>query len=196
MDELSTWVHSRPGTNGGNTRVCWLRGSPRVSTSATAALVAAKSKNEGTLACSFFFSGDNPELNHSHYFALAIAHGLASYSEDLQRLINGIIRSRPQLLDATMEEQFAHLVTQPLLQWNAPGNPADPLVVINGLDECTEAKDQRGVLSVVASAVETGLPLQFLICSQPNDHLWDLFNNPSRTKFLLLDGDAIAHRRV
>ncbi|KAJ8076011.1 hypothetical protein PM082_021993 [Marasmius tenuissimus] len=194
MEELSTWARSKPEANGGNPRVCWLRGSPRVSTSATAALMAAKSKSEGTLACSFFFSREDPGLNHPRHLALAIAHGLASYSEDFQKLIDCIILSRPQLLSAPMKEQFFHLVTQPLLQQNRRGDSVAPLVVINGLDECTEAKDQRHVLSVVASAAETGIPLRFLICSQPNDHLWDHFDNLPYAKFLRVDGDAAADR--
>ncbi|KAL0060395.1 hypothetical protein AAF712_012810 [Marasmius tenuissimus] len=93
-----------------------------------------------------------------------------------------------------MKEQFFHLVTQPLLQQNRRGDSVTPLVVTNGLDECTDAKDQRHVLSVVASAAETGIPLRFLICSQPNDHLWDHFDNLPYTKFLRVEGDAAADR--
>ncbi|KAK1219866.1 hypothetical protein PQX77_017389 [Marasmius sp. AFHP31] len=196
MDEISAWVCSKPETNRSDPRVCWLRGSPIVSTTSTAALVAAKYMNAGTLACSFFFSREDPEINHPRYFALAIAHGLASSNEDLQQLINDTIRLQPRLLGASMEAQFAHLVARPLLQGKASKRPVTLLVVISGLDECTEMKGQQCVLSVVASAVKDGLPLRFLICSQPNDHLWGHFNNASHTKFLLLDGDAVAHQRV
>ncbi|KAL0060394.1 hypothetical protein AAF712_012809 [Marasmius tenuissimus] len=196
MDELSAWVSSKPEISGAGTRVCWLRGSPRVSTLATAALVAAKYKDEGTLACSFFFSREDPEINHPRHLSLAIAHGLASYSEDLQRLINDTIQSQPRLLAASMETQFSQLVARPLLQGKTPRAPVTLLVVINGLDECIEARDQQRVLSLVASAAKDGLPLRFLIGSQPNDILWDHFNKASDTKFLRLDGDAVADQRV
>ncbi|KAK1219867.1 hypothetical protein PQX77_017390 [Marasmius sp. AFHP31] len=122
IEELCAWALPKLGPNEGREpSVCWLRGSADMGRSTAAALIATKSEDEGTLASSFFFSKDDPDLNHPRHLVHAIAHGLGSLSEDLRQLINDAIRSRSRRLSASLEAQFLHLVARPLLQWKASG---------------------------------------------------------------------------
>ncbi|KAF9260960.1 hypothetical protein L218DRAFT_931806, partial [Marasmius fiardii PR-910] len=139
LGELLKWAQSRPTlflrkVSG----VCWLRGSAGVGKSAIAQTVAERCENKELLA-SFFFSRADPNRNNPKFLVLAIAHGISMGISGLRNSINGAIRDKPQLLQASLESQFKALVVKPLLSWkNASriimASPA--LVVIDGLDEC------------------------------------------------------------
>ncbi|KAF9254586.1 hypothetical protein L218DRAFT_841132, partial [Marasmius fiardii PR-910] len=53
------------------------------------------------------------------------------------------------------------------------------LVVIDELDECNRGELQARVLSIIVNALRntSGLPLQFLICSQPEPTIKKLFDS-------------------
>ncbi|KAK1234118.1 hypothetical protein PQX77_002682 [Marasmius sp. AFHP31] len=95
----------------------------------------------------------------------------------------------PTILDATLEDQFQELVLQPTLMWGTqrslwgfftdlPRPPVVPnIVIIDGLDECSDEDTQLRILSIIQSAYQQAphFPLRFLICSRPESWIQEAF---------------------
>ncbi|KAJ8084916.1 hypothetical protein PM082_003693 [Marasmius tenuissimus] len=144
--------------------------------------VAKACENEGLLASSFFFFRSDPKRNDPSALILTIAHGLASTSSLMRTCIEERISKDPKILEATLEVQFRELVMVPALTWNRQryiwGAPAVPnVVVIDGLDECSDEETQLRILSIIQSAYQQDphFPLRFLICSRPEAWIREAF---------------------
>ncbi|KAG7091249.1 hypothetical protein E1B28_010299 [Marasmius oreades] len=182
--------------------VCWLSGAAGVGKSAIALTVAKScAKNEG-LAASFFFFRSDPKRNNPSFLMLTIAHGLSTAIPPLRHIIDQKLANDPSILEATWEQQFAELVITPLLKrrwWRRVQERVLPrsipkypnLVIIDGLDECSDNKTQRRVLSILISAYQhSDFPLRFLICSRPESWIRDVFDDPhtsALTKRIMLN---------
>ncbi|KAM6493160.1 hypothetical protein JOM56_011294, partial [Amanita muscaria] len=78
-----------------------------------------------------------------------------------------------------IEAQFKQFITQPFLTIS-DGESSAPtstrVIVIDGLDECSDMKLQRRILKIIESAVsDPRLPLRFIISSRPEAHIEDFF---------------------
>ncbi|KAK1229985.1 hypothetical protein PQX77_006938 [Marasmius sp. AFHP31] len=200
LEELKAWALS--SSDGDiNSRLCWVRSPRRAGKSDTAAAVAKFCDEQGRLAASFFFSKKDPNRNNPRYLIPAIAHGLALVDSNLRELIYSAIRAKPRILSTTLDAQFEHLVSRPLLQWRSTEEGAQSmLIILDGPNKCASSHEEREVLSMIASALNDNLPLRFLVFSRPDDVIWEYFNDRaalgSFTKFLLLDGDYTANENV
>ncbi|KAF9263185.1 hypothetical protein L218DRAFT_831810, partial [Marasmius fiardii PR-910] len=188
--------------------ICWLRGSAGSGKSAIAQTIAEVCEGK-ELPSSFFFSKSDPNRNNPQYLVFAIAHGITTTIPSLQSTTRQVVQNKPEILEASLESQFKALVTEPLLSrgnwlWNLVSYSrivkAPPtLVIIDGLDECHSTSDQQQVLSLVVSAMQHKLPIRFLICSHPESHIRDQFNQQNLRQFttsILLDGDLTVNQDI
>ncbi|KAL0565302.1 hypothetical protein V5O48_016720 [Marasmius crinis-equi] len=196
--------------------ICWLSGAAGVGKSAIAMTIA-KSCEEDGLVSSFFIFRSDPRRNNPSGLMLAIAHGLVVTIPRLEPVINGRITADPKILEATMELQFRELILKPSLSrsrkkpcWrrllaslgccSAP--PKDPgliitpsgpnLVIIDGLDECSDSATQLRILATIRDSYQRTphFPLRFLICSRPESWIRQAFMaQPLRdiTRSIVLD---------
>ncbi|KAF9259162.1 hypothetical protein L218DRAFT_1059889 [Marasmius fiardii PR-910] len=170
-------------------RVYWLSGPAGVGKSAVAQTIAEDCEKGGKLVASFFFSRYHPKRNVPTFLFLTIAYGLASSIPKLRDDIAHAIKSNPALLHTTLEHQFAKLITEPCSSFGGQGaewGSFPRLVVIDGLDECNGGELQTRVLSIIAKALnsQTGLPLQFLICSRPEPTIKEFFDSKTFHPYL------------
>ncbi|KAK1226446.1 hypothetical protein PQX77_010530 [Marasmius sp. AFHP31] len=163
--------------------IFWLTGAAGVGKTAIAMTVAKSCENEDLLASSFFFFRSDARRNNPSAFILTIAHALASTSPLMRTCIETKISKDPRILEATMEVQFHELVVVPALTWSRQrsmwGAPVTPnVVVIDGLDECSDEETQMRILSIIQSAYQQAgppFPLRFLICSRPEAWIREVF---------------------
>ncbi|KAF9260175.1 hypothetical protein L218DRAFT_622087 [Marasmius fiardii PR-910] len=201
---LSEWAHTSLFKKG-ITGVYWLQGSENSWRSALAQKLAKGCEGKELLA-TFFFSSRDPNRNNPQYLALAIAHDLNRQQPD----------GRPgwfRLEEETVESQFKMLVVGTFLNWRTRlydgfrfplriMMASSTLIILDGLDECGSDSEQERVLSLVLSAMEKKLPVRFLICSRPTEHLRQQFDKPDLhryTRILSLDNDAntpLANRNI
>ncbi|KAK1235921.1 hypothetical protein PQX77_000831 [Marasmius sp. AFHP31] len=193
--------------------ICWLSGPAGVGKSAIAMTVAQECENDGSLASSFFFFRTDPKRNNPSTLIPTIAHDLASTTTLIRNHIEQTISKDPRILEAVLEAQFRELIIKPALSWsrqrspwgfftNLPGSPVvSNVVVIDGLDECSNEDDQLRILSIIQSAYhqEPHFPLQFLICSRPELWLQEAFADEplfQLSKRIVLDDSLAAHEDI
>ncbi|KAF9260616.1 hypothetical protein L218DRAFT_577441 [Marasmius fiardii PR-910] len=176
----------------GSSPVCWLSGAAGVGKSAIALTFAEECEDEGLVASFFFFRSD-PKRNNPSSLVLSIAHGLVVTRPHLGPLVNQQITADPRILKATLENQYKKLVLRNLDHPSpSPAEASPDLVIIDGLDECSDPNTQQRVLSIIFSAAQQSLhsPLRFLICSRPEAWIRDVFVSSaycSLTKHIKLD---------
>ncbi|KAL0568948.1 hypothetical protein V5O48_013016, partial [Marasmius crinis-equi] len=112
-----------------------------------------------------------------------------------------------------LEDQFQELVLKPSLKWRwwrnvrelagrlSLGSKCPNLVVIDGLDECSDDKTQLRILSTISTAYKQTphSPLRFLICSRPESWLREAFDAPALrqiTECIVLDDKFLPSRDI
>ncbi|KAK1223961.1 hypothetical protein PQX77_013149 [Marasmius sp. AFHP31] len=186
--------------------ICWLSGTAGVGKTAIAMTVAKNCHQDG-LVSSFFFFRTDPRRNNPSALMLTIAYGLTVVNiSSCHDTINRRISRDPTILDAQIEEQLQELILQPLRQqkwWKRAGLRLVPhsraqrrpnLVIIDGLDECSDEESQVRVLNAILSAFQStpGFPLRFLICSRPESWIREVFDDPlvcQFSKVIVLEDD-------
>ncbi|KAG7085414.1 hypothetical protein E1B28_002975 [Marasmius oreades] len=171
--------------------VCWLSGAAGVGKSAIALTVAEECEEDGLVASFFFFRSD-PKRNNASSLILSIAHGLVVTRPHLKPLVDQRISADPRILKVKLEDQYKKLILQNLN--HPPPSESDQrmpdLVIIDSLDECSDAATQCRVLSIIFSTYQQTLqyPLRFLICSRPESWIREEFIRFSGlTKHIKLD---------
>ncbi|KAF9262122.1 hypothetical protein L218DRAFT_868321, partial [Marasmius fiardii PR-910] len=159
----------------------WLRGSAGTGKTTIAQTIAEKTSADGSLACSFFFSRNDPKRSVPTYLFLSIAFGLTSSIRPLGNVISEVIKSRPNVLKSSLETQLRELIVKQCRYIaSSKGRESLPrLVVIDGIDECQGSKEQKRVLSIITSALTEaeGLPLRSLICSRPEPAIQEVLDS-------------------
>ncbi|KAG7086909.1 hypothetical protein E1B28_002827 [Marasmius oreades] len=167
--------------------ICWLSGTAGVGKSAIALTVAEECEKDGLVASFFFFRSD-PKRNNPSSLILSITHGLVVTRPHLKPFVDQRIAVDPRILKARLEDQYKELILENL---NHPPHQRVPdLVVIDGLDECSDAATQRRVLSIIFSTYQQPYhyPMRFLICSRPESWIRQEFSRFSDlTKHIELD---------
>ncbi|KAK7037292.1 hypothetical protein VNI00_011283 [Paramarasmius palmivorus] len=146
--------------------IYWLYGPVGAGKSAIAQSLAEVGQEEGYLASSFFFSRQDPKRNTAHPLFLTIAYGLANSIPELRDLIEHAIRENPDLLQASLEEQFQRLIVEPCKSLSHL-HDQPWLIIIDGLDECIGSQEQQRILLIIATALFERIRLCFLLCSRP-----------------------------
>ncbi|KAL0563334.1 hypothetical protein V5O48_018736, partial [Marasmius crinis-equi] len=182
---ISDWNSS----GGDVSPICWLSGAAGVGKTAIAMSIAKSCEEKGLLASFFFFRSD-PKRNNPSALMLTIAHGLVVSTPSSRTLINGRIARDPTILEAKLEDQFRELVLTPVSGkgwwarirrfWSrhiSNGDKVPRLIVIDGLDECSEDETQLRILTTIASSFQSvpAAPLRFLICSRPEAWIREAF---------------------
>ncbi|KAM6496479.1 hypothetical protein JOM56_009185 [Amanita muscaria] len=169
LKRLRDWVDNPTPTE----RIFWLYGPAGAGKSAIAQTIA-RLYREGEVAATFFFFKSDPSRNDGNRLFTTIAWQLAFSMTSMK---DGIVHSpnqRPHLPTSDVETQFDRLVAQPSLRTLrevATGHVA-PVIIIDGIDECTDENLQRRFLKVIGDALaDDRFPLRFLIVSRPELHI-------------------------
>ena len=186
-------------------RILWLSGSPGAGKSAIAQTIAERCKQNAAecseqkvrLAATFFFLGSSSERSTSARLVATLAYEISLFVPGAKETITKAIMDDPAIFEKDINSQLLHLITRPLALaargWNLM---QQLLIIIDGLDECTDEKEQLDVLSAISNALTTsGLPLRFFITSRLKSHIRTRFDRTdlqSATVHFVLDIDDTA----
>ncbi|KAM6491555.1 hypothetical protein JOM56_012947 [Amanita muscaria] len=156
-------------------RIIWLHGPAGAGKSAIAQTIADEYKERG-VAATFFFYRSDPSRNDGNRLFPTIAWQLAFSIPPTKDVIVDALNKTPHLPTKAVEPQFEQLVAHPFKPNNIASQTA-PVVIIDGVDECSDEKLQQRFLTVIGNAVKNHqVPLRFLIISRPEALIEETLN--------------------
>jgi hypothetical protein len=202
--------------------ILWVHGPAGAGKSAIAQTVAQNCKNRGPLVASHFFSrsSSSSERSDGDRVIPTLTLQLLQAFPVAKQYVKDVIHKNPGIFDRLCSIQMEELVIKPLqsrrlsllhfmTKWLFPfqryiGGPqayTSRLIVIDGLDECSDTEVQCDLLHIIASAhSRIPLPLCFLIASRPEIHLQRTFGSKSfeftHVKRINLGDDPDAHMAI
>ncbi|KAF9069340.1 hypothetical protein BDP27DRAFT_1197821, partial [Rhodocollybia butyracea] len=179
LKELNNWVKQdtvQVVPNDSSLR--WLYGPAGAGKSAIAQTFAESCAKDGTLAGSFFFWRTGPSRNGPERLFATLALQIAGAMPELRSIINSVVIKNPSVLTSSMEIQFSELILQPCISSPLLSSMRTRIIIIDGLDECSNSRDQQRILSIFRDAMHKyPLPFQILIASRPEPRIKEKFNN-------------------
>ena len=163
--------------------------------SAIAQTIAEMCEEEMILLASFFFSRSDPSRSDVNPLIATIAYQITLNLPQVQDAILGAIERDPLIFSKSLAVQFKSLILAPLQPLAEAGFFSRPtsrrLVILDGLDECSDSKIQKNIVEVLANAQQQHrFPLIFLIASRPEQHISLAFSTgllPDVTTRIALD---------
>ncbi|KAF9565051.1 hypothetical protein CPC08DRAFT_211949 [Agrocybe pediades] len=152
----------------------WLNGAAGCGKSAIAQSTIESCIKQGLRLASFFFNRSDPTRNHSGPLAATLAYQLycAFPKTSVQTEILSAIQEDPLIFQKTLQQQFTSLIVRPLTthfskdqssQYRVPF-----LIVIDGLDECTDRTSQKEILTGLADCLHnSNLFIPIFVASRP-----------------------------
>ncbi|KAF9565058.1 hypothetical protein CPC08DRAFT_704865 [Agrocybe pediades] len=137
----------------------WLNGAAGCGKSTIAQSTIESCTKRGLLLASFFFSRSDSTRNHAGSLVATLAYQLycAFPDTDVQTEILSAIKKDPLIFKKTLQQQFTSLIFQPLMAQFSKDKSTQHrvpfLIVIDGLDECTDRTEQKAILTGLAESV-------------------------------------------
>jgi len=156
--------------------IMWVYGPAGAGKSAIAQTIAEMCEEEMILLASFFFSRNDPSRNNVKPLIATIAYQITLNLPHVRDAILGAVEHDPLIFSKSLTVQLKSLIIEPLRPLVDAGFFNEPtsyrLVIIDGLDECSDPKVQRNIVEVLANAQrQHRLPLRFLITSRPEQNI-------------------------
>ena len=178
-----------------NAFIIWVYGPAGAGKSAIAQTIAEMCEEEMILLASFFFSRNDPSRSNANPLIATIAYQITLNLPQVRDAILLAIERDPLIFSKSLAVQFKSLIVAPLQPLAETGFltqlTSRRLVIIDGLDECSDSKVQRNILEVLGSARrQHRLPLTFLFASRPEQHISLAFSTgvlPHVTTCIALD---------
>ncbi|KIL64563.1 hypothetical protein M378DRAFT_44707, partial [Amanita muscaria Koide BX008] len=159
-------------------RILWLHGPAGVGKSAIAQTIS-YSYGRDKVGATFFFFRSDPVRNDGNRLFPTLAWQLALSVPIVKDLIAFSLEEYPDLPRKTIEAQFKQLIAEPFLTISAGESAvptSDRVIIIDGLDECSDVKLQQRILKIIGNAVaDPRFPLRFIVCSRSEAHIEDFF---------------------
>jgi hypothetical protein len=122
----------------------------------------------------FFKRGHATRGNAEMLFA-TLAYQLALNMAHLKAPISKMVE--PYLVAKSMNVQLQKLIVEPCRSLDFSQVPT---IIVDGLDECGNPREQEEVLRAIGNAIREHFPpLRFLIASRPEPHIWEMFQGLS-----------------
>jgi hypothetical protein len=167
-------------------QIMWMFGPAGAGKSAIAQSIAEMCFQQGKLAASFFFSRNASGRNNETWFISTLVYQLVLAIPEIKEGVNKALQDDPLLLSRSLHVQAESLIIRPLNDLLTSSsevgfqNPQPRLIIVDGLDECGQPKNQRYVLDVFSTITRNlTYPLLFLVASRPEQVIRDSFSEES-----------------
>ena len=164
LQRILNWVESDSCE-----KILWLSGSAGTGKSAIAQTISERCQQSGRLAATFFFFRTSSGRNTSERLVATLAYQIALSVSGTKEFIAEAVENDLSVFSKDINSQLFQLIIRPLTLAAQCWDTTQPrLVIIDGLDECIDKRQQTDILSAICRAFVTHeLPLRFLICSRP-----------------------------
>ncbi|KAF5345853.1 hypothetical protein D9756_011209 [Leucocoprinus leucothites] len=159
-------------------RISWVCGPAGIGKSALAHSFA---DSLGPKLGAFFrFSQIGHTNNPSHFFP-SISYQLSLRIKLYATSVDEIVRQNPLIYEKSLSQQFYELFVRPLRDVKDKGWFLDePIVIIDGLEECADERAQENIVKIIAQSVrERSTPFRWLFLGRPEPQLLNTFDIPN-----------------
>jgi hypothetical protein len=168
-------------------QIMWMFGPAGAGKSAIAQSIAEMCFQHEKLAASFFFSRNASGRDNETRFISTLVYQLVLAIPEIQVAVNKALQGDRLIFSRSLHVQAQTLIIKPLNDLlltssskNGLQNPRPRLIIVDGLDECGEAKNQRYVLDVLSTVTKhLTYPLLFFVASRPEQVIRDSFSKES-----------------
>ena len=176
---ITTWIHDTHTES----QFLWIYGPAGAGKTAIAASIAEICKVELGMMAGFFFNRHAPRRNDETLVVSTLVYQFTQCSSEFRRRVAEVIEEDKIILSRPLEAQILALLVCPLNEMFDNGvhpHEIPSVIILDGLDECTDPKSQREVLQILKVAAEhIHFPLLFLIFSREDKAIRNFFNKPS-----------------
>ncbi|KAF4618502.1 hypothetical protein D9613_009783 [Agrocybe pediades] len=155
--------------------IIWLNGAAGAGKSAIARSVAERCFEEGLLLGSFFFAAADPTRNHVRGLVATICYQMCKTLPGFCDIVSPLIANDPLIFSSSITTQLITLIFDPLcrliLSDHSGPTKFPRLIIIDGLDECSESMDQKNLLLALQEATRSTTLIRFFVCSRPENHI-------------------------
>ena len=179
LEAIMDWIKDGQKTS----FLMWLYGPAGAGKSAIAQTIVEMCHKLGILAASFFWSRSAAGRNDQTCLIATLAYQLIIEIPQMRTHVEAVIENDPMVLSRSVDAQMQFLIIGPLektfpdRQQRAGDTGVPRLIILDGLDECSEPRVQRYILEVISTAIQRfPLPVHFLVASRPEQEIRDSFN--------------------
>ncbi|TFK25098.1 hypothetical protein FA15DRAFT_372385 [Coprinopsis marcescibilis] len=203
QDDIIGWITWTLHHSTDPTDILWLTGAAGTGKTAIAQTIAESCARRGILAATFFFSFRSESTNNYDRFVPTIAYQLAIKVPGAREPIGAAVANDFAVVTKDLRSQLETLILHPLsAARDSEGSPTGTwpkVIIIDGLDECGDERQQAVVLRVLHGALESlHFPFRILLASRPEKEMRRYFAGPgkSRTRVIHLDKDYDAEAEI
>ena len=168
-------------------QIMWMFGPAGAGKSAIAQSIAELCFQHEKLGASFFFSRNALGRDNETRLISTLVYQLVLAIPEIQSAVNKALKDDRLLFSRSLHVQAQNLITKPLndLLLTSSGKNGiqisrPRLIIVDGLDECRQAKNQRHVLEVLSTVTrDLAYPLLFFVASRPEQVIRDSFSEES-----------------
>ncbi|KAG8791957.1 hypothetical protein FRC12_007698 [Ceratobasidium sp. 428] len=161
LQELRDWVYYGRSQN-----ILWLNGTAGTGKTTVAYSLCEYLEGSGRLSASFFCSRRHPSCRDVNRIVPSISYQLARQSRAYRCALSRVLGQDPEVLKRSIDKQLRSLLFVPL-QSVAHTLNADPVIVIDGLDQCDDLEAAKCALDAIMSEA-SNLPVRLLVASSPS----------------------------
>ncbi|KAF8153427.1 hypothetical protein B0H34DRAFT_105261 [Crassisporium funariophilum] len=165
-------------------RFFWLYGPAGCGKSAIAQTIAEMCHASGILAATFFFSRTAVGRSDEKRLIPTLVYQLCLSIPEIRSYVEEKLQQDPFIFSRNLDFQIHDLIVEPLNRASLDVGKTSSLhsrpglIVIDGIDECSDSQSQRTILKALSVAVGgLSYPLFFLIASRPELHIRDSFDS-------------------
>lgn len=197
ISDITSWL----GNTKRHKNALWLHGPAGAGKSAIAQTIAERCREAGTPVASFFFSRHSPGRDSARYLVNTLAYQIAVSFPEVGSIIEQVVASDPSVLTKSLDVQLSTLIIEPLLRTVTPLSESSVrVVIIDGLDECTDPLMQKEVIGLVHKLLgHNSCPICVVVASRRESTICEAFESPdirAQTRSLSLEGSYQADNDI
>ncbi|KAJ1308062.1 hypothetical protein OPQ81_002128 [Rhizoctonia solani] len=146
-------------------KIYWMSGMAGTGKTTIAYTLCEQLEESKQLGASFFCSRGSRDCRDVNKIVPTIAYQLARFSNPYQKELCDVLSNNPDVSKREISVQFQKLILAPLSTVR-DAMPRDVVIVIDALDECSDARGTQMVLDLLFRHA-TSFPVKFFVTSRP-----------------------------
>ncbi|CAE6337689.1 unnamed protein product [Rhizoctonia solani] len=147
-------------------KLYWMSGMPGTGKTTITYTLCHMLESTKQLGACFFCSRVSPDCRDGNRVFPTIAYQLAEFSNPYRNKVCEVLSATHNIAQRNINVQFENLILKPLISVK-DALPADVIVVIDALDECSSGEQILSLLVKNASK----LPIKFIVASRPEPNI-------------------------